>query len=77
MAPEVSSDRSYNTKADVYSIGIFVEELFNIDINTSTKYPGLNEVVAAMLIYLYNKRPNCSDILTMIKQPNIIIFLTG
>ncbi|CAG2172519.1 unnamed protein product [Oppiella nova] len=51
IAPEVASGRSYNTKADVYSIGIFVEELFNIDINKSTEYPGLIDLMNEMLTY--------------------------
>ncbi|CAG2172518.1 unnamed protein product, partial [Oppiella nova] len=33
IAPEVISSKVYNTKADVYSIGRFMEELFNFDIN--------------------------------------------
>ncbi|XP_054169000.1 dual specificity protein kinase shkA-like [Oppia nitens] len=33
MAPEVMSGRKYNTKADVYSIGVTIEKLFDFDIN--------------------------------------------
>ncbi len=33
MAPEVVKDRKYDTKADIYSLGIIVQELFNFDIN--------------------------------------------
>jgi alpha-tubulin suppressor-like RCC1 family protein/serine/threonine protein kinase len=40
MAPEVKSGRHYNTKADIYSLGIIIQELFNISdtsiTNTST-----------------------------------------
>jgi serine/threonine protein kinase len=32
-APEVMRTRKYNMKADVYSLGVIVQELFNIDIN--------------------------------------------
>ncbi|CAG2160932.1 unnamed protein product, partial [Oppiella nova] len=72
IAPEVASGRSYNTKADVYSIGIFVEELFNIDINKSTEYPGLIDLMNEMLTYVYDKRPSCHDILQKIKHPDIL-----
>ena len=33
MAPEVMTTRYYDTKADIYSIGVMVQELFNFDIN--------------------------------------------
>ena len=33
MAPEVMTSRYYDTKADVYSIGVMLQELFNFDIN--------------------------------------------
>ncbi len=32
MAPEVVNSRSYDTKADIYSLGVILEELFMIDI---------------------------------------------
>ncbi len=32
-APEVMSSKYYDTRADVYSLGIIVQQLFNIDIN--------------------------------------------
>jgi serine/threonine protein kinase len=31
MAPEVIKSRKYDTKADIYSLGIIVEELFIFD----------------------------------------------
>src|ERR1700761_7468899 len=38
MAPEVSTPKSlgirYNTKADIYSLGVIAQELFDIDINS-------------------------------------------
>ncbi len=32
-APEVMRTRKYDMKADVYSLGVIVQELFNIEIN--------------------------------------------
>ena len=32
MAPEVKISRKYGTKADVYSIGVVIQEMFNFDI---------------------------------------------
>jgi serine/threonine protein kinase len=34
MAPEVMTGRNYNTKADIYSLGLIIQEIFNISINT-------------------------------------------
>ena len=34
MAPEVKVGRKYNERADVYSLGIMAQELFNFDLNT-------------------------------------------
>jgi len=33
MAPEVMNSRKYDTKADIYSLGVITQEMFNIDIN--------------------------------------------
>jgi alpha-tubulin suppressor-like RCC1 family protein/tRNA A-37 threonylcarbamoyl transferase component Bud32 len=33
MAPEVTRTRKYDTKADIYSLGVIVQDLFNIDID--------------------------------------------
>jgi serine/threonine protein kinase len=33
VAPEVMSSTKYDTKADIYSLGVILQELFNIDIN--------------------------------------------
>jgi serine/threonine protein kinase len=33
MAPEIFTSKHYNTKVDVYSLGVIVEELFNFGSN--------------------------------------------
>jgi serine/threonine protein kinase len=33
MAPEVITNKKYDTKADIYSLGVIIQEIFNIDIN--------------------------------------------
>jgi serine/threonine protein kinase len=33
MAPEVMKSSKYGTKADIYSLGIVFEELFNLDLD--------------------------------------------
>ena len=33
MAPEVSNGRKYKWRADLYSLGVMIQEMFNIDIN--------------------------------------------
>jgi serine/threonine protein kinase len=33
LAPEVSQNGSYDTKADIYSLGFTILELFNLNIN--------------------------------------------
>ena len=33
MAPEVRQDTKYNTKADVFSVGILAQDLFNFEVN--------------------------------------------
>jgi serine/threonine protein kinase len=37
-APEVLNSRNYNTKADIYSLGVILQELFKIDINGYKEY---------------------------------------
>jgi serine/threonine protein kinase len=38
MAPEVSNGTNYDTKADIYSLSLIGQELFNIDINRLEKF---------------------------------------
>ncbi len=45
VAPEVMSSRKYDTKADIYSLGLILQELFNIDINEYLKYKSFFEIL--------------------------------
>jgi serine/threonine protein kinase len=38
VAPEVMRGRNYDLKVDIYSLGVILQELFNIDINEYLKY---------------------------------------
>jgi serine/threonine protein kinase len=38
VAPEVMIGRNYDLKVDIYSLGVILQELFNIDINEYLKY---------------------------------------
>jgi serine/threonine protein kinase len=33
MAPEVENDKNYNIKADIYSLGVIIQDMFNLKIN--------------------------------------------
>ncbi len=32
-APEVRKSQTYDTKADIYSLGVILQEIFNINVN--------------------------------------------
>jgi calcium/calmodulin-dependent protein kinase I len=34
IAPEVLSSRNYDEKSDIYSLGVIIQDLFNIDLNS-------------------------------------------
>jgi len=68
-APEVKRSRKYDVKADIYSLGVIVEELFNLraglgkrslDSNSKTK---IQELMNRMTAYVADNRPNCEEIL--------------
>ncbi|CAG2165071.1 unnamed protein product, partial [Oppiella nova] len=71
MAPEVKNSRRYNLKADIYSMGVVIQELFNFDINTIEKqnngyqdnYVKLTEITNKCLNGLNTSRPSCHDML--------------
>jgi serine/threonine protein kinase len=74
MAPEIKLGRHYDTKADIYSLGVILQELFNFN-NTSTafgkqnssyerkRFFNLNELSARMRNPEKDYRPNCDIIL--------------
>ncbi|XP_054161281.1 uncharacterized protein LOC128959358 [Oppia nitens] len=73
MAPEVISGRKYDTKADVYSISVIIEELFDTDVNDSrdkytkhewsNKYCKLLDIIKHTMQPVYNERPTCAQII--------------
>jgi serine/threonine protein kinase len=71
MAPEVFSSRHYNMKADIYSLGVIIKELFRFeqfvdtdyDISLSNKYSDLQKITSKMLKQNMKKRPDCYEIL--------------
>ncbi len=38
MAPEVEKGGDYDTRADIYSLGLVLKEVFFIDVNRYSKY---------------------------------------
>ncbi len=51
VAPEVMSSRKYDTKADIYSLGLILQELFNIDINEYLKYKSFFEILIFYFLF--------------------------
>ncbi|CAG2113507.1 unnamed protein product, partial [Medioppia subpectinata] len=64
MAPEINQGR-YDTKADVYSIGVTVQEMFNLDINSKVELTGryrkLSELSVKSIDGMRHRRPTCAD----------------
>ncbi|XP_054166831.1 interferon-induced, double-stranded RNA-activated protein kinase-like [Oppia nitens] len=72
MAPEVIFSRKYNEKADIYSIGIMLQELFNFDINHINdqldielleQYKCLKTLIKRMTEGTPSGRPSCREII--------------
>ncbi|CAG2167492.1 unnamed protein product [Oppiella nova] len=70
MAPEVNGGRRYSPSADVYSLGVVIQEIFNFDINTigkfknnSTLFDNIEEVSSDCLKGMASQRPTCQHIL--------------
>ncbi len=55
VAPEVMRRRNYDMKADIYSLGVILQELFNIDINEYLKYKSFFNFIISY--FLLNFRP--------------------
>jgi serine/threonine protein kinase len=74
MAPEVVSGRKYDTRADIFSLGVIVQQLFGFDINKQNvkqgksklemKFSSLEELYSRMTSFQTKYRPNCDEILS-------------
>jgi alpha-tubulin suppressor-like RCC1 family protein len=69
MAPEVFEGRKYDMKADIYSLGVILEDLLKdiISQNNSElemKFSNLKELITKMKSYGKELRPNCDEILS-------------
>ena len=68
MAPEVW-DGKYDMKADVYSLGVVLHELFDLDNNSDRSdnlkeyFNIIEELMEDMSRKIFKKRPNCKDII--------------
>jgi alpha-tubulin suppressor-like RCC1 family protein/serine/threonine protein kinase len=69
MAPEVIKGTKYNLKADIYSLGVIINELFNFDSvlieksNIAEKYRNLIDIKENMLSENFKFRYDCIKIL--------------
>ncbi|CAG2178876.1 unnamed protein product, partial [Oppiella nova] len=71
MAPEVKRGRRYNQKCDMYSLGVLVQDLFNVDVNqvykTDDKLNANYEKIRKLVLRLLNNvsfgRPSAHDLL--------------
>jgi serine/threonine protein kinase len=59
MAPEVYTSRKYGTKADVFSLGVIIPELFNFNIDEFVKLLllSLKFSLKLLLIWFFQKTP--------------------
>lgn len=65
MAPEIATGH-YDSKIDIYALGVIVQDMFNFDKreNVSNIHQNnLKNLVEKMLDNEPNKRPNCSEII--------------
>jgi serine/threonine protein kinase len=75
MAPEVKLGRHYDTKADIYSLGVILGDLFDLNINIvrvknselEIKFLTLKELNKKMQSNEKEFRPNCDEILNVKK----------
>ncbi|CAG2108946.1 unnamed protein product [Medioppia subpectinata] len=79
MAPEVSSSRDYDHRADIYSIGLIGAELFDADIRAynskifSSQYNVVVNIFWSMMNAMSDNRPSCSKVLKDYSQWTSII----
>jgi serine/threonine protein kinase len=74
MAPEVFRGRKYDTRADIYSLGVIAGQLFNFDINKQNvkqrksklkmKFSILKEFFSRMISTETKYRTYCDEILS-------------
>ncbi|CAG2102972.1 unnamed protein product [Medioppia subpectinata] len=71
LAPEVRQGRRYDTKCDMYSLGVTVQHMFNFDANTlfqteqelDTNYEKIKKLTLRLLNNVRNGRPSAKDLI--------------
>ncbi|CAG2117724.1 unnamed protein product, partial [Medioppia subpectinata] len=71
LAPEVRQGRRYDTKCDMYSLGVTVQHMFNFDANTlfqteqelDTNYEKIKKQTLRLLNNVRNGRPSAQDLI--------------
>jgi len=68
-APEIMKSRKYDTKADIYSLGVVTEELFEMTLSLliSNEKLEISNLISQMLFNNPTSRPSCDQILNQKK----------